>query len=132
MIPDEMMRQLQSLSFRNRYLRKIGVLCKQANNKLTTDPGCYKGNFDRTFQRIPKFSPGPRVLIDRLPVQVTKFAYGANASKSKLLSKMVVRIKVISATPDTVTVDANGIHNTLFGDWATVPRSNEPKDDVKD
>lgn len=45
----------------------------------------------------------------------------ANAPLTKLLQKILTVFKIFSATLDTVTMDGNGIHNTVSIDRVMLP-----------
>lgn len=62
---------------------------------------------------------GQYVFVDRLPEQRTPAACRALKPRSKLLSKTVVSFQIIWTTPDTITIDKDGIHNIEFIDRVT-------------
>lgn len=81
--------------------------------KLESSQACYKRNFNRTVWNIPQFQSGQYVFIDRSRAQMTESACMANAPLTELKSWTLCPFEIISTTPDAVTLDENGIHNTV-------------------
>lgn len=101
-------------------MHQVGVLHKQMDAKLKTGQARYKCNFDRTVRHTPQYYSRQHFFIDRPQVQMTESARIADPPLTILLPKTFGPMKVISATSQTVTVDDNGIQNTISIDRATL------------
>lgn len=106
-------------SFRKSF-RQLDVLHKQRDAKLRTSQAHYNHNLNRTVSHMLQFHPLQRVFVDRPQAQMTDSGRMANAFLTKLMLKTLGPFKVISVTPDTVTLDEKGIHNTLSVDRVMV------------
>lgn len=114
--PDNMTGELESVSFRNRFFYQLDILRKETDAKHKKAQAHYKRNFDRTIWRMPQLQLREHVFFDIPLVQMTESARMAGAHLTKSLQKTVVQFKVISVAPDTVTLDDNGILNTISVD----------------
>lgn len=57
---------------------------------------------------------GQHVFVESRTAQLTVSARIANEPLTNIMPKTLSPFKTISTTPDIVTVDENGIHNTVF------------------
>lgn len=108
----------------------MDVFPKQWDAKIETAQVSYKRNLASTVRRTQQFHLGQRIFADKPLVQMTESECMANAPLTKCLPKTVGKFKFILVTPDTVAVNVNGIHNTLFTDKVTLaPRNARSKDE---
>lgn len=99
--------------FCSQFLRQWDVLQKHMDAELKTAQECYSRNFNITVQSTSQLYSGQHIFVDRPQAQMTEPEQLVNTLLTNLLWKTLDMFKVISRTLETVTVDEDGIHNTL-------------------
>lgn len=92
-------------------LPKVRSVLARAGTKLTHAQAQYKKDFDRAVRVLPSFEVGQEVFLDR-PPDFTTTPLENEYGHRTLLPKTTGPYRVTKATPDTVTIDRNGILDT--------------------
>ena len=103
-------------------LRRLRVALQSARIRMTEAQKRYKQNFDKSVRFTPQFKAGDYVYIDRPPRQPD--AAPEEEVTKKLLPRGLGPYKIQSVSENTVTVDEDGLLNTVSIDRVTLaPRS---------
>ena len=105
-------------------MKKRVLLCfaeaiKRADARSTTQQAQYKRYFDRAAQVAPAYEAGQYVFVNRPPKRALTEDERTSVEvlgRNKLLTKAYGPFKVLSSTPETVTIDEQGIPNIISND----------------
>ena len=99
-------------------MRRLREVLARASEKLTHAQAQYKRQFDKTVSEPPTFLPGEEVFLDR-PPDFSATALENEDGHRKLLPKTTGPYRIISADDNTVTIDRNGLKDTVSTDRVT-------------
>ncbi|CAN8067637.1 unnamed protein product [Agarophyton chilense] len=101
-------------------LRLLKATLQSARNRLTNAQQRYKADFDKSVRATPTFAADEEVFLDLPTTTPTGGVLEEQERTSrKLLPKTTGPYKVISATDSTVTINVDGIHDTVSIDRVT-------------
>ena len=99
---------------------RISTMTNNAARALHKRQQRYKRTYDRSARESDILEPGTRVYLERPPNSAgTPEEQIANVPRTKLRSKATGPYDVVSATRDTVTINVDGIHDTVSRDRIT-------------
>ena len=112
-----------------RIARTLRGLIERARTNMASAQGRYKRMADAKVRPISIPEKGNQVFVDRPPSSAKTVAERvADMPHSKLRPKTVGPYTVVSANRDTVTIDEDGVHNTVSIDRITPAPANKKND----
>lgn len=119
----------------------IHTLPAKADAHMCSSQQRYKRDYDKLVRVTSKFTPGDMVFVDRSPLSATVTTSAsamANATYNKLLIRALGPFHVNSVQPHTLTIEEDGIPNTISIDRATraptvsqaMTQQHEPNDEL--
>ena len=106
-----------SRTMRVRLLKRPATMFDKADSRSARARAAYKRYADRSATHVPIFEKDDFVLIRRPPTEAkTTQERDENIAQSKLRYRMTGPYRVVSATPETVTIDLDGQHITVSND----------------
>ena len=112
-LPDE---DLSTAKLKKRILRDLQKGLEQAKTRMTKAQKRYKDDFDKNVHKTVTVQPGDYVFVDRpkRPLKGTDSSRDATYNPGlKLLPKSTGPFLVTKANADTVTIEEDGLQNTV-------------------
>lgn len=99
-------------------LAQLSAMSRNVLDNLRQNQRLYEKYFNQKIRTMPKFSVGQMVCVDRPPLDTLYTE--SNAEKlNKLLPRADGHLQILQVTEHTLTVDENGVPNTISSDRAT-------------